>query len=557
MKNAEYWKKRMEAIEDMSHDTSIEYIKNVEEQFQKAQADISAKIETWYARLANNNGISLSEAKKLLRADELEEFHWTVDEYIKKGKMLKYTKQWQSELENVSAKVHINRLEAIKLQLQQECEKLYGNMADGLGYTLKKIYTDGYLHTAYEIQKGVNVGWDLQMLDSRKIEQVINTCWAADGKNFTARCWTNKDKLVNELNTILTQSVIRGDAPQKAIQQLSRRMQVSKSNAGRLILTEAAAISSMSQKDCFKELDVEEFEFVATLDSRTSDICRSMDGQHFKMSDYQIGVNAPPLHCRCRSCTAPYFEDELSIGKRAARGGDGKTYYVPSDMTYSDWEKSFVNDGNKNQATKLEVPVFKDKKIQNAYQEFSDLLSNSKGTDGVVDKMILYGYATDFVEDTEILSAFAYAPDLDVILYNSKVPNYELYDMNFVQAHELSHRMDILEFHSWENQKFIKAVDTCRKRIYNKTDEIAEWFSEGGKYDGDMALSDIVSALSEGGLNDILYSGHAAEYWKKDRENIYLEIFANMASIDVLDYKSKDEFSGLLKELYEAYKELV
>lgn len=185
-------------------------------------------------------------------------------------------------------------------------------------------------------------------MDSRKIEQVINTCWASDGKNFTARCWTNKDKLVNELNTILTQSIIRGDAPQKAIQQLSQRMQVSKSNAGRLILTETAAISSMSQKDCFKELDVEEFEFVATLDSRTSDLCRSMDGKHFKMSDYQIGLNAPPLHCRCRSCTAPYFNDEFSIGKRAARGEDGKTYYVPSDMTYSDWEKSFVDGGDKS-----------------------------------------------------------------------------------------------------------------------------------------------------------------------------------------------------------------
>ncbi len=557
MKNAEYWKRRMEAIEDMSHDTSIEYIKNVEEQFQKAQADINAKIETWYARLANNNGINLSEAKKLLRADELEEFHWTVDEYIKKGKTLKYTKQWESALENASAKVHINRLEAIKIQLQQECEKLYGNVADGLDHTLRKVYTDGYFHTAYEIQKGINVGWDLQKLDSRKIEQVINTCWASDGKNFTARCWTNKDKLVNELNTILTQSIIRGDAPQKAIQQLSQRMQVSKSNAGRLILTETAAISSMSQKDCFKELDVEEFEFVATLDSRTSDICRSMDGKHFKMSDYQLGVNAPPLHCRCRSCTAPYFDDEFSIGKRAARGEDGKTYYVPSDMTYSEWEKSFVDGGNKKRAAKLEAPVFKDKKIQNAYEEFSDLLSNSKGADGVVDKMILYGYATDFVEDTGISSAFAYAPDLDVILYNSKAPNYELYDMNFTQAHELSHRMDILEFHSWKNQKFIEAVDTCRKRIYNRTDEIAEWFSEGGKYDGDMALSDIISALSEGKLNDILYSGHAAEYWQKNEESVYLEIFANMASIDVLDYKSKDEFSGLLKELYEAYKELV
>lgn len=39
--------------------------------------------------------------------------------------------------------------------------------------------------------------------------------------------------------------------------------------------------------------------------------------------------------------------DKFSIGERAARGEDGKTYYVPSDMTYKDWENAFV-DGDKS-----------------------------------------------------------------------------------------------------------------------------------------------------------------------------------------------------------------
>jgi hypothetical protein len=37
----------------------------------------------------------------------------------------------------------------------------------------------------------------------------------------------------------------------------------------------------------------------------------------------------------------PYFEDDF--GERAARGADGKTYYVPSDMKYPDWKKIFVD----------------------------------------------------------------------------------------------------------------------------------------------------------------------------------------------------------------------
>nr|DAO43703.1 MAG TPA: minor capsid protein [Caudoviricetes sp.] len=346
MASADYWKKRMESIEDMSHSKGAAYANNVERQFRQAQKVIDDKIERWYQRLAENNEISLSAAKRLLNNDELEDFRMDVNEYIKKGKTLNYDDKWAKQLENASAKVHISRLEAIKLQMQQQCEELYGNMTDGLDAHLRDVYTNGYYHTAYEIQKGLNVGWAFNRLDERKIEKAINSCWTNDSKTFKARCWTNKTKLVNELNTVLTQSIIRGEDPQKAINQLAHRMKVSKYNAGRLIMTESAAISSMSQRDCFEELDVEEFEFVATLDTHTSEICRAMDGKHFKMSDYTIGLNAPPLHCFCRSCTVPYFADE-EAGQRAARGEDGQTYYVSSDTTYKQWKKSFV-DGDTN-----------------------------------------------------------------------------------------------------------------------------------------------------------------------------------------------------------------
>lgn len=334
----------MEAIESVSHTSAQDYAKYVEGQFKRAQAAVNAEINMWYGRLASNNDISLSDAKKLLQADELEEFHWKVNEYIEKGKTLKYTDQWEKALENASAKVHINRLEAMKLQMQQQCEALYGDLSDGMNNILKKIYENGYYHTAYEIQRGIGVGWSLNGLDNRKIQKALKTCWTNDGKTYSDRIWQNKTKLINELNTTLTQSIIRGEDPQKAINQLSKRMNVSKNNAGRLIMTETAAMSAMSQRECFEDLDVEEFEFVATLDSHTSKMCRSMDGKHFKMSDYQIGVNAPPLHCWCRSCVAPYFNDEFTGGdRRVARGEDGKTYNVPADMSYQEWKRYFVD----------------------------------------------------------------------------------------------------------------------------------------------------------------------------------------------------------------------
>ena len=135
-------------------------------------------------------------------------------------------------------------------------------------------------------------------------------------------------------------------------------------------MTEMAAVSSTAQKDCFDELDVEEFEIVATLDDRTSEICREMDGKHFPMSQYEIGVTAPPFHVRCRTVTVPYFEDDFgAVGQRAARGEDGKTYYVPADMTYREWEQKFVKKEQTEQREKADYLIRANTPGQNITKE--------------------------------------------------------------------------------------------------------------------------------------------------------------------------------------------
>ena len=137
---------------------------------------------------------------------------------------------------------------------------------------------------------------------------------------------------------------ITGSGPDKAISQIASKMNVSKANAGRLVMTESAYFSSTAQKECFKELDVERYEIVATLDGHTSDICQEMDGKVFKMSEYEEGVTAPPFHVNCRSCTAPYFDDEFANeGERTARDEDGNTYYVPEEIKYKDWKRIYVD----------------------------------------------------------------------------------------------------------------------------------------------------------------------------------------------------------------------
>lgn len=349
MKSSEYWKERFLQLENAQHKKGADAMKEIEEIYHRAQLEIEYQIERWYQRFAKNNNITLAEARKFLSSSDLAELKWDVKEYIKHGEQNAMTGQWMKELENASAKYHISYYEALKIKTRQSLETLYSKQFGIVKNTMEDVYKSGYYHTAYELQKGFEIGWDIAAIDQRQIEKVINKPWAPDGKNFSERIWGNRQKLVNSLYNELTLGIILGQDPQKTISRIAKNMNVSQKNAGRLVMTEKAFFSSAAQKDCFNDLDVQEYKIVATLDSSTSDICRSFDGKHFPMKDYQPGVSAPPFHVWCRSITVPYFNDEFSsINKRAARNEKtGKVYYVPADMTYNEWQKAFVDGGNK------------------------------------------------------------------------------------------------------------------------------------------------------------------------------------------------------------------
>lgn len=336
--NASYWAQRMKNMEDALLDHSYTYVENLDRQFAGAVQEIEKDIAVWYQRFADNNEISLADAKKWLTSGELKELQWTVDEYIKFGKENAVDGAWIKELENASAKVHISRLDALKLQIQQQAEVLHAQVEAATEKAAREIYEAGYYHTGFEVQKGIGLGWSLASIDEKVISKVLSRPWTIDGQTFRDRCWTNKQSLVNTVNQELTRMVIRGEAPDRAISAISKKFDVSRQKAGRLVMTESAYFSSAAQKDCYEELDVEKYKVVESLDTHTCELCGKMDGKVFKMSEYAVGLTAPPFHPWCRGCTCPHFDDMEGIGERYARDAvTGERFKVPKDMTYEEW----------------------------------------------------------------------------------------------------------------------------------------------------------------------------------------------------------------------------
>ena len=333
-----YWTKRFEEEEKQRNISNKAQIKEIERQYKIAENKIKSDIEKWYIRIADNNQISLADAKKLLTKDELKEFKWTLAEYTQKAKSV----AWKKELENASARVHIQRLEALQLQVKNSIETLRNKENEMLEDYLIKNYEDTYYHSLYEISKGLNLKTSFATLDKNKINQVIGKPWLKDGKTFSDRIWQDKEQLINTLRTKITQSFITGSTLDEAVEDISKFVSDKIKNkeyvARRLLETESAAYASKAQIEAFKNIDVEKYEIVATLDLHTSEICQEMDGKVFNISDYEVGVTASPFHCNCRSVIAPYFDDDPT---RASRDENGE-YKEVKYMNYKEWKDQYI-----------------------------------------------------------------------------------------------------------------------------------------------------------------------------------------------------------------------
>ena len=578
-KQNKYWKDRFETIEAASNAYGQDVYRQIEPAFNKAQREIQSAIDTWYTRVAVNNQVSLSEAKKLLSAKELSEFKWDVKEFIKYGEENALDPIWMKELENASARYHISRLEAMKIQTQQSMEKAFGNELDDIDSMARRIYTDDYYQSAYEIQKGLNVGWDVSKVDTRKLEKLISKPWAADGKNFSDRIWQSKTSMVNELHNELVRTCIMGKSPDEAIRHMTKfvdkKFKNAKMQAGRLVMTEQAFFASAAQKDCFNELDVEEFEIVATLDSHTSEICQDMDGQHFPMKDFQPGVTAPPFHVWCRSTTVPFFDDEWSNGERAARGEDGKTYYVPESMKYKDWKQSFVDGGSKgglkvvNPGDTIESKesIQELSKLKNSgmtedeYGEYLDIINNHQNPSITQ----LYSKHADEIAGVKLAPSkgAAYSPSSNSLTYNfnksAKYPDINKYD---TLAHEYGHFFDVevsfddLHFKEMEAVRKATGLDVVFKDVASSSDEFLEAIRKDKEHIKSLFTPDIKTEMlahnASHGVQDAIDGlfpksrimwGHGEKYYNR-----------KYADIEWLDKMSSA--STRKKALQQVYKDL-
>lgn len=290
----DYWKNRFIKSTKDVFDSDEEYVKEIFKIYESTIEDLDSEI---FKLLNSMEDVSMAEAKKLLNKYETRSFKSGLDEFRKASKGF-ISPDVEKELDIVSRRVRISRLQAMQVSMKSKVASLLNQEQKKLFAHLSNKFTSSYYKDLYELQR-ITGYKNINSLSKDFVNNILNTSWTNDGENFSDRIWKRKDKLLNTLDTELRQGLITGKRPDEITKVISDKLEVSKSNAKRLVLTESSAIHSQSRKAVYERMGVEKYQIVATLDLRTSHICRDLDGKVFDVKDYERGVTAPPFHAYC------------------------------------------------------------------------------------------------------------------------------------------------------------------------------------------------------------------------------------------------------------------
>lgn len=141
-------------------------------------------------------------------------------------------------------------------------------------------------------------------IDKPLVQQMINSVWCADGKNWSQRIWKNTELLAETLNEQLIHCVASGKKPTQLKKLLQERFEVSYNNADMLVRTEIAHIQNQAALKRYQDAGVLEVQIWATEDERRCEHCGTLH-----KTKYLISEPVPlPAHPNCRCNVVPVID---------------------------------------------------------------------------------------------------------------------------------------------------------------------------------------------------------------------------------------------------------
>jgi SPP1 gp7 family putative phage head morphogenesis protein len=338
--NNNYWIKREQQRLNNIDNIVDEHINNLERLIRKSADNLDKEIFKLYVKYADDNNMSYQSTLDYLTDDDRKEFQKDLKYYINSYKDKETILAYKSELQALSTRARVKRLEKLKASLLVEAGRLHEYLMINTKDMLSSIYEESYLYKMYSIdQAGLGVKFDLPPVGI--INELLNYPWS--GKNYSSKVWDKTNNFTEKVGEVMTQGLVQGKSMDSIVKDMRNSILGKKGKGGRiydykrLVRTEAAFIAEQATIRSYNDANVERYEYLSTLDLRTSIICQRLDGKKFLVKDAKTMVNYPPMHAFCRSTTIPVIKWDGPEDRIARDPITGKNYYT-KDISYDDWK---------------------------------------------------------------------------------------------------------------------------------------------------------------------------------------------------------------------------
>lgn len=541
MRSRAYWEGRAAKRMYGYMDEAELVARDIAKAYEQSMAYLVGETEKVMRSFQRLTGVSEAEARRLLRSAKGKKALDQINSMAENVADPKARQQLQDNIATYGARA--KRLDDLAKDIDTKCEELYKaeNIASTKHYS--KLADEAYLHSVYDLQAGTGLGFSFSMMPRSRVDAILRSPWS--GEHYSTRIWGNTQQLAESLKEELLTGFMTGRAYDKTALNIAQKMGAGASEARRLVRTDSCYIANQAEQESYRECGIDTYIYVATLDRRTSKICRKLDRKRFPVAEGEPGKNMPPMHPWCRSTTIAGVTDEVLAGlKRRARDPEtGRTYTVPASMTYEQWGEyiqkndRLLSDTGKKLGRKVKSIVAGEQvggydDLPAKYREaFEAGLSKAEPiARSILEKEVK---ETDFYLSKKERSL--YVPLTNAVEIGTDVTPSTL-------AHEMFHKLDF-KYNISKNSGFdglLRAdYDQLIKKAGNDVisylnDIYPEAFrlSKRGvlrlqpEYRG---VSDIFSGLTENQV--MLGYGHDAKYWRGAKNRVEMEAWAQFGRV--------------------------
>lgn len=358
MDSEQYWKNRALRVKNQALTAAEDYEKGAHKRFTPVQKDIEEQIKKWTERYATASGMTIEDAQASLTPAEMKGWKQSLAEWEKMAVSPEYKEKYKALMDAEYAKSKINRLEVLKSQVQHTMAQYASPEADKMQNMLTATYANTYYRSVHNIQnQKMQISGDFAKFNEDQLQAAVGQRWA--GSDFSSRIWGNMvEKWPEQLNKTIFKGAAMGLTADEMIKEARLTFKgATEYNLHRLITTEAGHVAESATLKAYQESGVERYEYMATLESHTCEICRALDGKVYEVKKQIAGENYPLIHPSCRCTTGPWIPEVQTMNnERWSRNPETGKVEMVNNVSFGEWAKQVgLENGPLKPGTKLKT----------------------------------------------------------------------------------------------------------------------------------------------------------------------------------------------------------